>query len=184
MTLFDELPELLALVALLSLIAYAVLAGADFGGGVWDLLASGPHVAEQRAAISQAMGPVWEANHVWLIFVIVLLFTAFPSAFAVLCVALFGPFHLVLAGIALRGAAFVFRSHNEGGAPGMWGSVFGSSSAFTPFLLGASLAAVSAGRIRFQNGEVVSPAAAWLSPFALGCGALALALCATWQLSI
>src|ERR671918_81040 len=90
------LPELVALVGLAALAAYAVLAGADFGGGVWDLLARGPRADAQRAAIAAAMGPVWEANHVWLIFVIVLLFTAFPPAFAALSVAFFVPFHLVL----------------------------------------------------------------------------------------
>src|SRR2546423_4023470 len=92
-------------VALAGVIAYAVLGGADFGGGIWDLFAAGPRAAQQRAAIAHAMGPVWEANHVWLIFVIVLLFTAFPPAFAALSIALFGPFHLVLVGIILRGAA-------------------------------------------------------------------------------
>ena len=72
---------IVAAVLWLSLNAYAVLAGADFGGGVWDLFASGPRAADQRLAVAEAMGPVWEANHVWLIFMIVGLFTAFPSAF-------------------------------------------------------------------------------------------------------
>src|SRR5829696_109108 len=85
--------------ALVGMMAYAVLGGADFGGGIWDLFASGPRKDQQRAAIAHAMGPVWEANHVWLIFVIVLLFTAFPPAFAALSVGLFGVFHFVLFGI-------------------------------------------------------------------------------------
>src|SRR4051812_26260377 len=109
----DALPELAGLVGLAGLAAYAVLAGADFGGGIWDLLARGPRASAQRAAIAEAIGPVWEANHVWLIFVIVLLFTAFPAAYATLSVALFAPFHLVLAGIALRGGAFVFRAYGS-----------------------------------------------------------------------
>src|SRR5688572_10599902 len=124
--------ELVAGVAGLALITYAVLGGADFGGGIWDLFATGPRRAAQRKAIADAMGPVWEANHVWLIFVIVILFTAFPAAYAALSIALFVPFHLVLVGIVLRGAAFVFRAyaHRAGAAPTTgeygWGVVFGA----------------------------------------------------------
>src|SRR2546429_3793912 len=111
------LTYLAAAAGLVGLMAYAVLAGADFGGGVWDLFATGPAARRraQRDAIAHAMGPVWEANHVWLIFVIVLLFTCFPRGYAALVTALFVPMHLVLAGIMLRGAAFVFR--NYGPAP-------------------------------------------------------------------
>src|SRR5689334_5092260 len=95
----------------LSLIAYAVLGGADFGGGIWDLFAFGPQAQHQRRFIGQTLGPVWEANHVWLIFLIVGLFTAFPSAFSTLSTALFVPFTLALIGIVLRGAAFIFQAH-------------------------------------------------------------------------
>src|SRR5260370_30568818 len=104
-----SLEELAAAAGLVGVILYGVLGGADFGGGVWDLFAGGPRRDEQRAAIAHAMGPVWQANHVWLIFVIVLLFTAFPPAFAALTVRLFVVFHFVLVGITLRGPAFVFR---------------------------------------------------------------------------
>ena len=76
------LDTMVAGVALLAVVAYGVLGGADFGGGIWDILARGPTKAEQRSAIAKAMGPVWEANHVWLIFLIVILFTAFPPAYA------------------------------------------------------------------------------------------------------
>src|SRR5436190_7297734 len=107
----DSTTYMAAAVALLGLMAYAVLAGADFGGGVWDLFATGPRKRDQRDAIAQAMGPVWEANHVWLIFVIVVLFTCFGRGFAALATALFVPMHLVLIGIILRGAAFVFRAY-------------------------------------------------------------------------
>ncbi|HET7637501.1 MAG TPA: cytochrome d ubiquinol oxidase subunit II, partial [Ktedonobacteraceae bacterium] len=93
----------------LSLITYAVLGGADFGGGIWDFFASGPQAERQRRLIGQTLGPVWEANHVWLIFLIVGLFTAFPAAFAALSTALIVPFTLALLGIVLRGAAFIFR---------------------------------------------------------------------------
>src|SRR3981081_4219241 len=102
-----------AAILLLTLTAYAVLAGADFGGGVWDLFASGPRRKAQRTAIAEAMGPVWEANHVWLIFLLVGLFTAFPTVFAALSTALYLPFTIALLGIILRGAAFTFQAHGE-----------------------------------------------------------------------
>ncbi|HEX3271444.1 MAG TPA: cytochrome d ubiquinol oxidase subunit II, partial [Ktedonobacterales bacterium] len=81
-----------------ALIAYAVLGGADFGGGVWDLLARGPRAEKQRAAIASALGPVWEANNVWLIFVIVLTWTTFPIVYAAISTALFIPLTLALVG--------------------------------------------------------------------------------------
>ncbi|HEX5725960.1 MAG TPA: cytochrome d ubiquinol oxidase subunit II [Longimicrobiaceae bacterium] len=166
-------------VTLAALVAYAVLAGADFGGGVWDALARGPRRQAQREAIARAMGPVWEANHVWLVFVIVLLFTAFPAAFAALSVALFLPFHLVLLGIILRGAAFVFRAHSPRGAALRWGAVFGAASVFTPVLLGMCLGAVSAGTLRVIGGAVrIEGPAPWLAPVSLAMGAFALAVCA------
>jgi cytochrome bd ubiquinol oxidase subunit II len=174
------LEEMVAAAVLIGVIAYGLLGGADFGGGVWDLFAAGPRRDEQRAAIAQAMGPVWEANHVWLIFVIVLLFTAFPPAFAALSVGLFGVFHLVLLGITLRGAAFVFRGPEiaTGGAS-HWGIVFGIASVITPMLLGMAIGAVSSGSLRVMNGQVqIQGATPWLAPVSLVTGALALALCA------
>lgn len=177
----ELLVSLTAVVALLALLAYAVLGGADFGGGVWDVLARGPRATAQRVAVAEAMGPVWEANHVWLIFLIVVLFSAFPSAFAALSVALFWPFHLILAGVVLRGAAFVFSAHGRaaGRTPIAWGAAFGAASVITPVLLGASLGAVSAGQIRLQGGNVVpSSEWAWVAPFPLVTGVLALAVCA------
>src|SRR5215469_12278356 len=91
------------LILWLALIVYAVLGGADFGKGIWDLFASGPQAQRQRQVIKQTLSPVWEANHVWLIFLIVGLFTAFPSAFSTLSTALFAPFTLALIGIVFRG---------------------------------------------------------------------------------
>ena len=110
-------PLAAAAFVVLGLMAYAILAGADFGGGVWDLFATGPRKEAQRQAIRHAMGPVWEANHVWLIFVIVVLFTCFPSGYAVLVTALFLPLHLALVGIMLRGASFIFRGYRPKAAP-------------------------------------------------------------------
>jgi len=174
------LEDLVAGAGLVGVILYGVLGGADFGGGVWDLFAGGPRRDEQRAAIAHAMGPVWEANHVWLIFVIVLLFTAFPPAFAALSIGLFGVFHFVLLGVSLRGAAFVFRGpHVAHGEAGHWGTVFGVASVITPVLLGMAIGAVSASSFRVRDGQVqVAGATPWLAPVSLAIGALALALCA------
>lgn len=170
---------IVAAVGLAGVIAYAVLGGADFGGGVWDLFASGPRKQQQREAIAHAMGPVWEANHVWLIFVNVVLFTAFPPAYAALSVGLFLPFHLVLLGIILRGTAFVFRTYSRraGLDPGRAGVVFGAASVVTPVLLGMCLGAVSSGELRVSGGQVwFDGRAPWLTPLALMTGAATLAL--------
>src|SRR3954452_12746719 len=101
-------------ILLLGVALYALLGGADFGGGIWDLFASGPRAAAQRKAIASAIGPIWEANHVWLIFVIVLVFTAFPPVFAAVSIALYIPLSLALLGIVFRGAAFIFRTPASG----------------------------------------------------------------------
>lgn len=98
-------PDIFAGFMLMGLTLYAVTGGADFGGGVWDLLARGPRATAQRQLIDTAIAPVWEANHIWLIFVVVLLFTAFPPAFAAATIGLHLPLVLMLLGITLRGAA-------------------------------------------------------------------------------
>lgn len=182
-----------AAAALIGLMAYAVLAGADFGGGVWDLFATGPRRRLQRQAIAHAMGPVWEANHVWMIFVIVVLFTCFPRGFAALGVALFVPFHLALLGIMLRGAAFVFRGYDEraaarqrrrhGQRSTVWGAVFGVASLIAPFLLGAAFGAITSGIIRVAAADgrvsyVTAGAMPWLNLYSVSCGLLALSTCA------
>src|SRR5579863_44624 len=140
----------------LALIAYAVLGGADFGAGIWDLLYIGDKETSRRKHefINHALGPVWEANHVWLIFLIVGLFTAFPSVFSTLSIVLFVPFTLALIGIVMRGAAFVFRvygARNDRYGAIVWGGVFSFASAITPFILGASAAAVASGRIQVSS---------------------------------
>jgi cytochrome d ubiquinol oxidase subunit II len=175
---------LIALIFLwLALIAYAVLGGADFGAGIWDLCAIGGQRHRQRRLINQTLGPVWEANHVWLIFLIVGLFTVFPSAFAALCIALFVPLTIVLIGIVLRGAAFIFRTHelqSTSRTAGIWSHIFSISSLLTPFFLGTSAAAVASGRLAVsRRGTQTDPGLAWLSPFALTIGLLAVSLCAS-----
>lgn len=177
----------IALIALIilwwGLIAYAVLGGADFGAGVLNLFAVGPQAQRQRNLINHALGPVWEANHVWLIFLIVGLFNVFPTAFAALSVALFFPFTIALIGIVLRGAAFIFRYYAPS-ARGLfarwWSRVFSATSVITPFFLGAAAAAVASGRISTPGGNAHADLGpAWTSPFALTIGAMAVSLCAS-----
>ncbi len=161
------------------LIVYALLGGADFGGGVWDLLASGPRARAQRETIAHAIGPIWEANHVWMIVAVVLLFTAFPPAFSTIMTALHVPVTLMLVGIVLRGSSFVFRKMTpEGeGEASAWQLVFAGSSIITPVMLGVVLGAISTRAIGYEDGLVtggfVRP---WLAPFPWMVGTFALAL--------
>lgn len=166
----------------LSLITYAALGGADFGGGIWDLFSLGPEQDDKRRLIVNALGPVWEANNVWLVYIVVGLYTAFPLVAAVLATALFIPFSLALIGIVMRGASFAFRTHfgNSVTMKQAWGRAFGIASMVTPFLFGTCAAAVASGQIRVSGGQIpVALFGPWLTPFALVIGAMALALCAT-----
>lgn len=162
-----------------SLILYALMGGADFGGGFWDLFARGPRAEGQRRAIAKAIGPIWEANHVWLILVVVLLFTGFPRGFAVLMTALNIPITLMLIGIVLRGSAFAFRKYDQPSATVQhrWSLLFGGASFFTPLIQGMTLGALATGQIRAsRHGLTSGYLAGWLSPFAWGCGLFALSL--------
>jgi cytochrome bd ubiquinol oxidase subunit II len=168
----------------LGVIAYAVLGGADYGGGVWDLLASGPLAERQRASIAHAIGPVWEANNVWLIYVITVTWTTFPVVYAAVSTALFVPVLLALMGIILRGAAFGFRSQYaaRAGVAVTWSSIFSGASTITPFLLGTIAGAIAGGALHVHNGAAAVSGGSywtlWTTPFALACGAFAVALCA------
>jgi cytochrome d ubiquinol oxidase subunit II len=168
--------DLLAGAMLVALVLYALLAGADFGGGIWDLLATGPRRKEQRDLIEHAIGPIWEANHVWLILVVVLLFTCFPKAFAAVSITLFVPLVLLLFGIVLRGAAFTFRTYDypEDRVQVRWGLVFSGSSVLAPLVLGVVVGALASGRLAGPP-EGVHPLA-WLSPFTIAVGVFAAAL--------
>jgi cytochrome d ubiquinol oxidase subunit II len=151
-----------------AMVLYAVLAGADFGGGVWNLLATGPRAEEQRAAVTRAIGPVWEANHVWLIYILVLSFTCFPLAYADVMVGLYVPLSCALIGIVFRGTAFVFR-HFSADSPGLTralSATFSIASLLTPFAFGDCIGALATGHY------------AWTSPFALSVGLFAVAVCA------
>jgi cytochrome d ubiquinol oxidase subunit II len=171
--------HLLALVMVTALVLYALLGGADFGGGVWDLLAGGPRRAAQRALIEKAIGPIWETNHVWLILVVVLLFAAFPPAFAAISVALHVPLTLFLVGVVFRGSAFTFRAFDTRGdrQQKRWGLLFSLASVVAPLLLGTMVGALASGRVRVDHGVVTSGFfAPWLSLFPILVGLFALAL--------
>jgi cytochrome d ubiquinol oxidase subunit II len=164
---------------LLSLILYALTGGADFGAGIWDLLAAGPGASRQRKAIAAAIAPIWEANHVWLILVVVVLFTGFPTGFAAMMTALNIPVTVMLVGIVLRGSAFIFRSYDLQSAAVQrhWSTIFGIASICTPFFQGVILGALATGRIRVANGQVTTGFfAGWLTLFSLVCGVFALGL--------
>ena len=174
----------LAAAMFVALCLYFLFAGADFGGGVWDLLARGPRAARQRRAVEQAIGPIWEANHVWLILVVVILFSGFPRAFAAISIALHVPLTLFLVGVVMRGAAFAFRGFDTSGqgaaAQRRWGLLFSIASTVAPFLLGMTVGAIVSGRIRVDASGVVTSGffAPWLTAFSFTLGVFALALCA------
>jgi len=162
------------------IVVWTLTAGADLGGGLWDLVVRGPDRARDRAAIARAIAPIWEANHVWLIFVIVVLFGGFPRAFAVVGIALHVPIAIGLVGIVVRGSAFTFRAYGLGDDDERrrFGLVFGASSLVTPIAFGMALAGTASSRIRVVGDRVIDapPLATWLSPFGLATGLFALAL--------
>jgi cytochrome d ubiquinol oxidase subunit II len=170
---------MLAGVLMVCLTLYALGAGADFGGGVWDMLATGPRSRAQRDTIAHAIGPIWEANHIWLILVVVVLFVAFPVAFAALATALHIPLTLMLVGVVLRGSAFVFRGYGgqDDAMQLRWGRIFAMASVVTPVLLGVCAGAVASGTIRVREGRVVTDfVSSWLAPFPMAIGLFTLTL--------
>jgi len=178
------LPEIVAALMVLALNAYVLMGGADFGGGLWDLLASGPRRDAQRALIADSIAPIWEANHVWLIVVVVVLFTGFPVAFATLGTVLHIPISLMLIGIVLRGSAFVFRSYGsrDRSRRKQWGLTFAIASSLTPILLGAIIGSVVSGSVARAARNIGAASFAdvfihpWLAPFPIVVGLFALAL--------
>ncbi len=166
----------------LGVILYAVLGGADFGAGVWEFNTALRATERERALIYRAIGPVWEANHVWLIFVIVVMFTAFPTAFAALRRALWLPLLLALVGIVFRGAAYAFRSHAVAAArqQEVWGAVFALASTAAPFFLGAAVGAVASGKLevtadgRFRGDYLTG----WITPLSIFNGFFTVGMCA------
>ena len=173
-------PELiLGFATLASLTFYALMGGADYGGGVWDLLAFGPRAAKQRETIANAIGPIWEANHVWLILVIVILFACFPPAFCAVSIALHIPLTILLIGIVLRGSAFTFRTYESkrDNVQRLWGRIFAISSTITPVVLGIIVGAISNGDLTLSGTDFMEIYVhSWAQPFSVAVGFFALAL--------
>ncbi len=161
------------------LVAYGLFGGADFGAGVWDLLAGGTRRGRrQRDLIEHSIGPVWEANHVWLIFVLVVLWTAFSGAFVSITTTLYQPMVLAAFGMIARGAAFAFRkSVTTLGLRRFLGASFALSSLITPYFLGAIVGGVASGRVPpgIAAGDVVT---SWVNPTSVLGGLLAVLVCA------
>lgn len=176
-------PELaIAGVMVIALVIYTLTAGADFGGGAWLVLAAGPRAEDQRTLVDDAIGPIWEANHVWLILVVVLLFVCFPTAFAAISTALHIPLTVMLIGVVLRGSAFAFLhvyTHAEHHDPGprRWIRVFAVASLVTPVTLGVTLGALSTGLHIDDHGLVHTDFfSEWLAPFPFAAGLFTLCL--------
>ncbi len=173
-----SLADVVAAILFTGVVAYAVFAGADFGSGVWDLTAGDAEEgAATRSLIDRAIGPVWEANHVWLVFVLVYLWTGFPGGFASIMETLFVPFSLAGAGIVLRGSAFAFRKMAPTLALARFhGVLFAASSVVTPFVFGTIAGAVAAGRVPADR--VGDRWTSWTGPTSMVGGVLAVLTCA------
>ena len=172
-----SLTDVVAVLLFVGVVAYAVFGGADFGSGVWDLLAGGDEAGGTlRAQIDRSIGPVWEANHVWLIYILVFMWTAFPTAFSALMSTLFVPWLLAGFGIVLRGATFAFRKFSATlGEARLYGVLFASSSVITPFFLGMIAGAVASGRVPAEGyGDVWT---SWTGPTSWLGGTLAVLTC-------
>lgn len=163
----------------LGISAYAVFGGADFGAGIWDLLAGNAERGHRpRTRIERSIGPVWEANHVWLIFILVYLWTAFPEAFVSIATTLWIPLSLAAVGIILRGSGFAFRKWAETTeSMRFYGAGFAGASLITPFFLGAVVGGVASGRVPLGNaeGDVL---ASWINPTSALGGVMAVVACA------
>ena len=170
------LPELCLVLAMVGIAAYGVLGSADFGAGLWDLTAGGDRRGGRvRGLIQYSMSPVWEANHVWLIFVLVVVWTAFPVAFGSIFSTLYIPLFLAALGIIFRGAAFALRglagTIREARA---LGALFASASLLIPFCLGAAIGGIASGRVEVGN-AAGDPWSSWLNPTSVLIGVLAIA---------
>ena len=165
-----------AVVLLLAVVAYAVFGGADFGAGFWDLNAGGPERGEHpRDMIEHSIGPVWEANHVWLIFIFVILWTSFPEAYASITLTLFVPLTIAALGIVLRGASVAFRKSVVGlRYRRIFGAGFAASSVLVPYCMGAIAGGIASGRVP-AGGQAGDPVQSWINPTSVLGGLLAVA---------
>ncbi|HEX2142463.1 MAG TPA: cytochrome d ubiquinol oxidase subunit II, partial [Candidatus Limnocylindria bacterium] len=173
------LAEVVLSIMFVGLIAYGLFGGADFGAGIWDLLAGGTRRgAAQRGLIERSIAPIWEANHVWLIFVLVVLWTAFSGAFAAVVTTLYIPLTLAAFGMIARGAAFAFRkSITTLGMRRFLGASFALSSLVTPYFLGAVVGGIALGRVPagIAEGDVIR---SWVNPTSVLGGVLSVLVCA------
>ncbi|MBS0206815.1 MAG: cytochrome d ubiquinol oxidase subunit II [Planctomycetes bacterium] len=174
--------DVLLIVMLTALTLYAILGGADFGAGIWEFTTAMQATDRERQHIYKAIGPVWEANHVWLIFVLVILMNGFPAAFAALSRALWLPLLLALCGILFRGSAYIFRSYGTGSGRErvFWESVFAIASTATPLFLGSAAGAVASGKLMIPTDttSAVDFVVGWISALTVFTGFYSVALCA------
>jgi cytochrome d ubiquinol oxidase subunit II len=168
-----------AVVLMLAVVAYAVFAGADFGAGFWDLTAGGAtRGARPRAAVDASIGPVWEANHVWLIFIFVVLWTSFPEAYASITLTLFVPLTIAALGIVLRGSSFAFRKEVvRTRVRRDFGTAFAISSVLVPYCMGAIIGGIASGRVP-AGGKAGDPVDSWINPTSVLGGVLAVVVVA------
>jgi cytochrome d ubiquinol oxidase subunit II len=171
------LAAVVAAAMFVGVIAYALFAGADFGSGFYDLTAGGGRRGAQiRTLVDHSIGPVWEANHVWLIYVLVIWWTGFPTAFAAAMTTLFIPLMLALAGIVLRGASFALRKYAATFAQArLFGAIFAGSSLITPFFFGTVAGAIASGRV--PAGGYGNRVTSWINPTSMVGGCLAVSTC-------
>lgn len=172
-----NLATVVAAAMFLGVVIYALLGGADFGSGFYDLTAGdAERGARIRTLVDHSIGPVWEANHVWLIYILVIWWTAFPAAFAAAMTTLFIPLALALTGIVLRGASFAFRKYSATVSQArLFGAIFAGSSLISPFFFGTVAGAIASGRVPAQGyGDRLT---SWLNPTSLVGGCLAVATC-------
>ena len=173
-----SLAVVVAAALFVGVLAYALFGGADFGSGFYDLTAGGAERgAELRTLVDHSIGPVWEANHVWLIYVLVTWWTAFPETFAAAMSTLILPMLMALLGIVLRGASFAFRKYAATiGQARLFGAIFAVSSVITPFFLGAVAGGIASGRVPAAGrGDLW---ASWLNPTSVFGGIIAVGTCA------
>ncbi|NJP48122.1 cytochrome d ubiquinol oxidase subunit II [Actinacidiphila epipremni] len=170
--------DTVAVFLFVGVVAYCLLGGADFGAGFWDLVAGGAERGRgPRALIDDSLAPVWEANHTWLIYCLVVLWSAFPRAFAAITTTLYVPLLLAALGIVLRGAGFAFRKASFTTAHRrVYGAVFALSSVLTPYCFGAVAGGIASGRVPTRGyGDAVT---SWCNPTSVLGGALAVVVCA------
>src|SRR5246500_4824231 len=167
------LADAVAVAMFVGVIAYTLFAGADFGFGYYVLTAGGGvRGKETRTLVDRSSAPVWAANNVWLIFVLLTWWTAFPTAFAAAITTLFIPLMLGLTGIILRGANFAFRRYIAAFEDAtFFGAIFAASSVITPFFLGTVAGAIASGRV--PAGGYGDPIRSWVNPTSLVGGCLA-----------